>query len=70
MAWSTMAIVSWLRSALLVRQGMQLTEQVADERARNVMAQLPELLAATRCACGAQGTVDGDRCARCYLEGR
>ncbi len=58
-----------LRSALLVRQGMQLSPDVADERARNVMAQLPRLLASTTCACGAQGTVDGDKCGRCYLEG-
>lgn len=70
MAWSTMALVAWLRSALLVREGMQLTATVADERARNIVMQLGEVLAATKCACGAQGTVDGDKCGRCYLEGR
>jgi hypothetical protein len=68
MAFSTMALVSCLRDMLLVRRGLPLDDSVADERARNIMAQLPDLLAVTRCTgCGAQGTVDGDLCGRCFL---
>jgi len=63
-----MHLVACLRDMLLVRRGLVLDEATADERARNIMSQLPELLAATRCTgCGAQGTVDGDLCGRCYL---
>lgn len=40
---------------------------MADERARNVVMQLGEILAQTRCRCGELGTVNGDLCSRCYL---
>lgn len=67
MALSTIALAAWLRDVLLVREGAVLTRDVADERARNVVMQLGEILAQTRCRCGELGTVNGDLCSRCYM---
>lgn len=67
MAWSTIALAAWLRDALLLREGMQLTRALAEERAANIAMQLGEVLAQTRCRCGRRGTVNGDLCSDCYL---
>jgi hypothetical protein len=67
MALSTVALAGWIRDVLLVREGMQLTRDVADERARNIAGQIGEILAQTKCRCGRMGTVNGDLCADCYM---